>query len=160
MKTLALYGTKGKGKYIILDDEDYAKISKFKWYYTGRYARRSAKASEKHPTKIIICQRQILNFPDQMIDHINGNGLDNRKENLRLLDNTRNQWNQSISTVNTSTYKGVTFSKKVGKWQAQVRIYPKRYWLGYFDTAEEAGQAYEKFVEKIGVALTKRLNQT
>lgn len=82
-------------------------------------------------------------WPDGDIDHINGDRADNRISNLRLCDDSQNQFNVSKKTgVFTSSYKGVGFHSRSKKWRARIRVRNKRIELGYFDTQEEAYAAY------------------
>lgn len=84
----------------------------------------------------LICDTQ---FKD--IDHINHDGLDNRKENLRGCTHGENMANQSMSSANTSGIKGVTWDKRKEKWQAQLAIHGKNHFLGYFSNKNDAGTA-------------------
>lgn len=67
-----------------------------------------------------------------LVDHINRNGLDNRRKNLREADPTQSNWNQGLRTNNTSGVKGVSFHKSSGKWMAYGDGYGKRTYLGLF----------------------------
>lgn len=78
----------------------------------------------------------------EWVDHINGNGLDNRRENLRLSTIAQNAFNKGKHSNNTSGYKGVSWNKFAGRWVAQITIDGKNKYLGYFDTPEEAHAAY------------------
>ena len=80
--------------------------------------------------------------PGECIDHINGNGLDNRRCNLRLATIIQNNFNKRISSLNTSGYKGVYWRPDKKKWAAEIRANGKRLRLGYFDSAEYAYDAY------------------
>ena len=73
-----------------------------------------------------------------VVDHINRNPLDNRKCNLRVCSQQQNTINRSLRNDNTSGKSGVTFNKRIGKWQANVYISGKRHHLGYFDNKEDA----------------------
>lgn len=77
-------------------------------------------------------------FLPKNIDHINGNKLDNRIENLREATTSQNGHNTFIRKNNTSGIKGVSWSKKLQKWHARIRVDYQRIHLGYFDNIEEA----------------------
>jgi len=86
--------------------------------------------------------RLILNAPpDLKVDHINGNGLDNRKENLRLATTPQNVRNARLSLRNSSGFKGV--KRKRQKWQASIVFNGKTIRLGVFDAREDAARAYD-----------------
>ena len=78
------------------------------------------------------------------VDHINGDRLDNRSENLRVCLNEENSRNKGPNKKNKSGYKGVYFNKSTGKWIAQLTVNYKCRHLGTFETAEEAALAYNK----------------
>lgn len=80
----------------------------------------------------------------KQVGHINGNKSDNRIENLRSADNSKNSMNKGIQSNNTSGFKGVTFHKGTGKFHAKICVEGIRKSLGYFKTAEEASNAYIK----------------
>ena len=81
-----------------------------------------------------------LENPDgkKCVDHIDNNKLNNNITNLRFATHTENQQNVSISSKNTSGFKGVCFRKANNKWRAQIKIDGKNKHLGYFDTIDEA----------------------
>ena len=103
-------------------------------------------SSRKEGKKGKLLHRLIMNVEDPkvQVDHINGNGLDNRKSNLRLCCNSQNQMNKGKTKLNTTGFKGVCFHKLTQKYQATVSLNKKQIYLGLFDTAEEAHQAYCK----------------
>ena len=76
------------------------------------------------------------------IDHIDGNSLNNRIENLRAATQSQNMGNSRMKSSNTSGYKGVTFRKDTGKWQSAVMVNGKHISLGSYATKEQAHQAY------------------
>jgi hypothetical protein len=83
-------------------------------------------------------------WPDVMVDHIDGNGLNNVFLNLRKADHQQNGWNQKLSIANTTGYRGVSRTKD-GMYVAQIGTEKKkRKCLGRFNTAEEAAHAYNK----------------
>ena len=132
-----------QGRYAIVDDGDYEWLSQFQWYFHQGYARRDVKNSKTGKTKTVFLHRVVNNTPDGMdTDHINQNKLDNRKENLRSCTMSQNLSNRTKQKNNTSGYKGVTWHKLGGKWQAQIRIKSKFKYLGYFSNIHDAVQAY------------------
>jgi len=87
--------------------------------------------------------RAILNAPPRMdVDHINGNGLNNTRENLRLCTRSQNMMNQRLKG-GTSRFRGVSWLKGGAKWHAQVRANGKRLHLGLFTDETEAAMAYD-----------------
>jgi len=90
--------------------------------------------------------------PKVNIDHIDGNGLNNRKANLRRATVPQNHWNSKTYSNNRSGYKGVGWSKDHGAWRARIKCHNRSMLLGYFSTKEEAARAYnEKAKELFGV---------
>lgn len=83
------------------------------------------------------------------IDHINGNKIDNRLENLRLATNSQNQQNRPAPKNSTSGYRGITWHKQAKKWMARICCNKKRITIGFFDTAEQAYAAYKIEVKKL-----------
>lgn len=85
---------------------------------------------------------------DMVVDHINGDGLDNRRENLRIASHSQNQWNRRNARNNKTGYKGVSIDKRSGKFRAGISVGGKHIHLGLFSTAEEAAQAYAEASRK------------
>lgn len=81
-------------------------------------------------------------WPDGVIDHVNGDGFDNRWVNLRVCTRSMNQGNRKRSAHSLSPYKGAHYDGRYGKWTARITVAGKRTHLGRFDTAEEAAEAY------------------
>lgn len=106
-----------------LDQEDYAHYSQWKWGLNpGGYVRRTVKQAGKSDTTRYL-HRLIVNAPRHLeVDHINGNILDNRKENLRLCTRRQNVANSKKKINLTSSYKGVHFDKRIKKWSIIKRI--------------------------------------
>jgi hypothetical protein len=83
-------------------------------------------------------------LPNEEVDHINGDGLDNRRENIRLASPTQNQQNKrKQSAPASSRYKGVTFKTARGRWEASIRVDGKNTFLGRFHDEEAAAHAYD-----------------
>lgn len=94
--------------------------------------------------------RVIINAPTGMdVDHINGDGLDNRKINLRLVTDSENQQNRHRLSLNTSGFRGVTWHKQACKWQAGIKRNGKSYHLGLYTSPEDAARAYDEGARRI-----------
>lgn len=89
-------------------------------------------------------------WPDDQVDHVDGDGLNNRVENLRDVTNQDNAKNQRMRRNNTSGITGVFWSKSRNKWVAQIRINGKRNHIGRFDDKAEAAEVYRKTADALG----------
>lgn len=141
---LPVSGKKGKGLYFQIDEDDYPRIKIRSW---------SLSVSGKNKyylhaginSKVVRLHRYILNAPPELeVDHINGDGLDNRKSNLRLCTSSQNNQNASRRTDNTSGYKGVNWFKPRQRWVARIQVDGKRIGLGSFKDKEMANVAYNQ----------------
>ena len=104
MKQIKLNGKYGSGKFALVDDEDFDLINSFNWYLSGAYPVRSL-GKRPNRTKISM-HRFLMNTPiNKVTDHINGNGLDNRKSNLRICSISENTINSKKSANKSSKYK-------------------------------------------------------
>jgi hypothetical protein len=133
------------GKSVIVDDEDYEALKLYKWCFGGGgYAQRHT-SLQIGKRKTILMHRQIMNTPDGLeTDHINGNGLDNRKENLRICTKNQNQMNRRLPCNNQSGYKGVSWYSRDGRWRAQIKLNSHLTFIGTYETAMEAARAYDE----------------
>ncbi len=135
-----------KNIYTIVSNEDFEWASQFKWSAStclnkgNHYAVRVETKDKKRKTFKL--HREITKCPKGMVvDHINGNTLDNRIENLRIVSHQENMTNQT-KRKGSSKYRGVHFKKTSQKWVAQIQVNGKRTWIGAFKTEEEAGKAF------------------
>lgn len=167
MKLIAISTNKyTQDTHFIVDNEDYEKVSKFKWRLgINKYGyisiARTAKKSEKDagsPHKIYL-SRFVLgihlrySLPNEEVDHINRNTLDNRKSNLRICNRRVNQRNKANNTRVGFGLWGATFNKihKYKNWQANFHLKGKTYMCGRFNTEIEAhNAAVEKYKEITG----------
>jgi hypothetical protein len=139
----------GDGEFTILDPKDYYLYNCFKWSACGDdgriYAARILKQTKYGRVKTIFMHREIMNAPrGLLVDHRNGNKLDNRKTNLRLATHSQNMHNRrKIKSKTASIYIGVYFDKRIVKWGAKIRHQGKRIYLGSFKTEIDAARAYD-----------------
>jgi hypothetical protein len=146
--------TMKRGICAIVDPDDYYRLSRFHWYpQRGRsnvYAYRFEPYLKGRKPRSHAMHRDILHLPPGRIcDHINGNGLDNRKANLRQSTYAQNSWNRPKGSIQSSSkYKGVCKHNKDGKWQAQIAVNRTRIYLGRFKTQTEAAKAYDNAAKK------------
>lgn len=146
-----------RGKIAIVDDADYDLLSTYHWQAKpGRntwYAYGRVYGPGNPLGTVIIMHRMVINAvgPKQIVDHINRNGLDNRRNNLRLATCSQNVNNSPAHWDAFSQIKGVSFdgtSKRRKRWTACIMRQSKRKRLGYYDTKQEAGAAYDRAVVK------------
>lgn len=87
-------------------------------------------------------------WPDALVDHINGNKSDNRIDNLRAATKSENGMNRGATRANLVGLKGASWNEKYGKWESRIKAEGRAVFLGYFDTPEEAHAAYASAVTK------------
>lgn len=136
---------------IIIDDEDYFRIKNYKWNIQKdafeKYGLSYFRVIDNtvNPRRYILLHRHIMGCTHKdgkIVDHINGNTLDNRKANLRICTAWENCLNTRISKANKTGFKGVDFREKQGHWTACIIYKYKKIHLGTFKTIEEAHNAY------------------
>jgi len=131
-----------QGKFALVDDDAFDEINQYNWCFAQGYAVRNVKVLGKY--KMQYMHRLVTSCPaDMNVDHKNHDKLDNQKNNLRICSTSENLRNQQIRTVSkTSVYKGVTFHKQAGKWQARIQLENKNNYLGLFANEIDAAIAY------------------
>lgn len=137
-----------RGMVALVDDEDFERVNKFKWYAqknsTGVFY---AKANDRKNKTTVFLHRLILNAPKgSLIDHIDGNGCNNTKANLRICTKQQNAFNAKKMTGCYSRFKGVSVCGN--RWRAFIKIGKKNIHLGCFATEEEAAIAYNDAIVK------------
>ena len=142
-----------QGRFAKVDPEDYMWLSQFRWFcQRGRskyYAAVNASRRNKAKRKTILMHRLIMGTPEHLVcDHINRNGLDNRKRNLRNCTQAENSLNQGSRRDSTSRFKGVSWLKGAEKWMAQIHVNGKSKYLGYFDDEIQAAKTYDEAAKK------------
>ncbi len=145
-----------QGQTAIIDSEDTALVSTYKWQ-----ARRDSKRPEhwyaittirdgERRRKTLLLHRLLLNTPPgTQVDHKDGDGLNNRRSNLRIATNAQNCMNQPPPSNNTSGYKGVSYHKARRKWQAKIRVNRKDLYLGLFIDPKDAALAYDAKAKEV-----------
>lgn len=136
----------GNNQFALVDFEDYEYLNELKWhiYKNGNhlYARSSFYDNKKQ--KNILMHRLILEPKGKCIDHINGNGLDNRKCNLRICERHQNALNRKKNINNSSGFKGVSWFKPSQKWRVQIGYKKVVYHIGSFINLIDAARAYNE----------------
>jgi hypothetical protein len=160
-REIPLSGRLGAGKVALVDDEDYAYLAQFRWYFTrSHYARaghegyaRRMEGNRKVGRRYVFMHHEIVRPAHGLeVDHIRpGSGLDNRRRNLRVLTRGENARNCRIQCNNTSGYRGVRWITKREAWVATIMHRGKSHYLGQFMTAEEAAAAYENARASMGL---------
>lgn len=129
----------------LFDDEDFELVSKYVWYPNTNPKGHTSYAQANYVTddgKRHSARMHVLIMGRPFIDHINGNGLDNRRQNLRLATAAQNQMNKR-STTGNSQFKGVCFDITHGRWKAYITANGKSIGLGMYHDEEDAARAYD-----------------
>jgi hypothetical protein len=143
-----------RGKFAIVDPEDYDWLRAYKWHAQKGprtwYAVHSLTNGKKEKRKNLQMHNLLVDIPPGMFcDHINHNGLDNRKANLRPATHTQNVWNRrKFKPHSRSKYKGVDWANDMKRWRARIRVNGKRIYLGSFTSELDAAKAYDKAAKK------------
>jgi len=140
-----------QGKKAVIDDIDIPLVAPFKWcavkcsgiFYASAYSRELGRSIYLH--------RLILGFPPSKVDHKNHDGLDCRRENIRIATNSQNGINSRLSKKSSSGFRGVYLAKdhsRAKPYVAKITIHGKRVFKKYFSTAIEAAKAYDEAADK------------
>lgn len=151
MQEIALCGALGLSA--LVDDEDFEELSAFKWRpqpSKRKSEQYRAVRSGKGGRGVILMHRQIMRAPDGvLVDHANGNPLDNRHANLRFCTFAQNAQNRRrVVPGSSSRFKGVTWHKQRGRWQAAIKVDKRFIFLGLFTDEQEAADAYDRAAVK------------
>lgn len=141
-----------QNKVAIVDDDYASVIECVKWYADWIYNGYKARNNELGYMHIYLWEQVVGTIPlGLVIDHINGNGLDNRLENLRLATKRQNAHNMRARRGGTtsSSHVGVYWNKRYGKWEARIYVNHKNRYLGRFENEDDAGRAYQVALEEL-----------
>lgn len=142
MKEIIVNSERWGEKRILVDDEDYESLNQYKWYiykgghtfYAGRWPH-------------IIMHRVLLGVTDRrrLVDHIDRNGLNNQRSNIRACNYSENSMNSKPEAGSTSRFRGITFdATRKRKWRVRIAKQGIRKFIGHFETEEEAALAYNE----------------
>ena len=144
-----------QGKVAFIDDADFQLVSQFKWCAHNK-RRKTFYAVGTLPLgdnkfKNIKMHRLIMGVtdPNVWVDHVDGNGLNNTRANLRICSRAENQQNRPVNRNNKSGFKGVYACTRSGRWIAKIMVNRKAVHIGRFDTPELAHAAYLAAAEKL-----------
>lgn len=140
------------GRFVTVDRDVAGRVAQFKWSAKKRktggfYAQTSSRRPDGRRTSITLHRFlwDLWGLPaTPEIDHVNRDGLDCRRENLRAATSSQNKQNVSKRSTNTSGFKGVYWHRRLGKWFAQITCDGKQRHLGCFTEKEEAARAYAR----------------
>ena len=143
-----------QGKIATVDDLDYEQLNQYKWHAqkcrSGWCAARNELNRSTRRRTIILMHRAIMQAsPGVQIDHYNGNGLDNRRSNLRCCTNSQNQMNSKKRASSTSRFKGVSWDSVNRKWRADITINYRGRNLGRFESELDAARTYNKAASEL-----------
>lgn len=135
-----------QGKIAIVDDDDFERLSRYKWHYMRKKCASPGYASRSFPGQGNLSMHRFIMGAKkgQIVDHINGDTLDNRRANLRFCEHKENSRNQRKRRITQSKYKGLSRAKGRSIWQVQISVNGKKTTVGNFASEEDAARAYDK----------------
>lgn len=141
MKRIKLANGRGE---VLVDDADFERLSQHGWCLYESKGKRYAQANIRigGRWRRVLMHRYLIGAEKgQLVDHEDGDGLNNRRGNLRFATRSQNQFNAGRRR---GRFKGVSWHRAAGKWVAQISAGVKRYYLGLFVSEEEAARAYDR----------------
>jgi hypothetical protein len=145
MKLIPMTSPTGK-QFAMVDDADFDWLNQWKWRAVSRSGQPTY-AMRQTGRKFI--RMHVLVFGDNNPDHIDRNGLNNRRGNLRPATKSQNGANSKLKKNNTSGFKGVYWYKAFQKWTGSIMCNGKRHFTGYFSDAREAARTYDSLSRKL-----------
>lgn len=144
-----------RNKFAFIDNKYYKLVSRYSWYAAKRphtYYAIAYKTGSGRKNRLLVCMHRLImglkHGDKKQVDHVDGNGLDNRRKNLRIVTNQQNQMN-SRKHKGSSRYKGVCWHIRDHVWCASIRYNYKVINIGSFAKEIEAAIAYDKMAKKI-----------
>lgn len=141
-----------QNKFAFVDEEDFDNLNQYTWTISNGYAARRLKrcyeVGKKPKQRDQKMHRLLLGEPNNQVDHINGNRLDNRKINLRICTQSQNLLNKPKRRDNKSGFKGVCWDNTKKQWVTQCRANGKKYFARFKDLLS-AAKAYDRFAKEL-----------
>lgn len=145
-----------QGKYAKVDQQDYEKLNEHKWY--AKRCINHFYAHRRNESNRNVAMHRVIMKPGRgyCVDHINGDGLDNRKDNLRIVTIAENNYNKRKSkNVRSSQYKGVSIDKRTNRWRAIIYYKYRKINLGMFADEIDAAKAYDEAAKELFAKFAK-----
>lgn len=141
MKKLDVSTPKYPNTFALVDDDDFERLSNHKWSAGPRHVYRRARDSRG--SRIVLLHREIMCPPDGLVvDHIDGDPLNNQRSNLRVCTSQQNSFNVRPG-AGVSRFKGVSKHRFTDKWRAYISFNREQVHLGFFDSEEAAAVAHD-----------------
>ena len=151
-----------QGQVAVVDDDIYEELMKYKWHAQKHrntyYARRTVhEKGNNGKCRCVMLHHIVIGNPPlgMIVDHIDGNGLNNQRSNLRFVTCRQNQQNQHIAK--TSQYPGVHWHKKINRWVSRIKVNGIRRNLGVYVNEKDAFEAYCKALDSINEVLINNI---
>lgn len=155
MKQVQLTG----GFVALIDDEDFERVTAYNWFYQISKCKTRVYAVTNIDRKLVSMQNFILGRKKGfMVDHKIGEGLDNRKDNLRYLTRSQNTVNARLKKNNKSGYTGVLYVERIKKYEVAIKVNRKNIRIGYYEKFEDAKSARIAAEEKYFPGINKKRN--
>lgn len=145
MKSIPIRGRNGYGKIALVDDDMYDFLASSKWHYNDGYARCALKQPDGSYKRFSMHRLVIKVEPHELVDHIDGNMLNNQRANLRSANRQNNRYNMALRKDSTTGYKGVHWSKSKAKYEVYISKDGKRFTIGTTTDKEEGAYLYDQF---------------
>lgn len=142
-----------RGLVATIDAEDVDLVTGYRWYAApgNRDLFYALTRIREGGVRRTVMMHRLINrtAPGLQTDHINGNTLDNRRSNLRTVTRAQNMWNRRADLHGSSSFRGVSWQAKSGKWLAMIQANKSRQYLGLFADERDAARAYQSAAERL-----------